>query len=253
MTDRWIRCVECNQVIHTTDYDCSPQYLCDEYLEEIIEKPMDDMKYFMDQHKHHKIEELMVVKNSFMSEGRYSDPMKVSYFEATNGKDRFVIKGWRDDINSSLKYELIPGYIKTTFNLEVQYNEIKKQMSEEIRDPPLAETKIEQFIQIIEKVVSQFPSKDKIEITAETDTPLISYCKMGINSVREILGLSGKIFDAEELKKVEQFIHQNNNYNEPMTLLLKRMFTIKWEHTIPLESEKEPSLLDEIVAQRSKL
>ena len=78
MTDRWIRCVECNQVAHITDYDCSPQYLCDECLEEITEKPMDDMKYFMAQHKHHKIEELTVIKSSFISEGRYGEPLKVS-------------------------------------------------------------------------------------------------------------------------------------------------------------------------------
>lgn len=247
MTDRWIRCVECNQVAHITDYDCSPQYLCDECLEEITEKPMDDMKYFMAQHKHHKIEELTVIKSSFISEGRYGEPLKVSYFEATNSKDRFVIKGWREDINSPLQYELIPGYIKTTFTLEVQSNEIRKQMSEEIKGSPIAETKIERFIQIVEKVVSQSPSRDKIEITVETDNPLISYCKINNNFIREILSLSGEIFDAEELRGLEQFIYQNNNYNGPMTLLLKKTFTIKRKHTAPFESKKELSLLDGVV------
>jgi len=252
MTDRWIRCVKCNQVIHNTDYDCFPQYQTDPSLDEITEKPMDDMKKFMDQHKHHKIEDLTIVKDSFISEGRYGDPMKVRYFEATNGNERFIIKQWRDDINSSLKYELIPGYIKTNFKLEAQYNEIRKQISEEIRNPPLTENKIEQFIQIIEKVVSQLPNRDKIEISAETDTPLISYCKMDINSIRKILVLSKKIFNAEELKKIEQFIHWNNRYNEPMTLLLKKTFIIKREHPVPPKSE-EPSLLEGIVAKRSKL
>ena len=246
--------MECNQVIHVTNYECSPQYHCDENLEEITEIPMDDMKHFMVKNKHHKMEELTIIKNSFISEGRYGEPLKVSYFEATNGKDRFVVKRWREDINTSLQYELIPGYIKTAFTLEVQYDEIRKQMSEEIKTPPIAETKIERFVQIVEKVVSQSSIEDKMEITAETDTPLISHCKMDTNSIRKILSLSGEIFDAEELKKVEQFIHRNNNYNEPMTLLLKRRFTIKRKRTTPLESKKEPSsLLDEVVTQRSNL
>jgi len=251
MADRWIRCAECNQVVHVTNYDCSPQYHCDGNLEEITEIPMDDMTHFMVKHKHHKMEELTIIKNSFISEGRYGEPLKVSYFEATNGKDRFVVKGWREDINTSLKYELIPGYIKTTFTLEVQSDEIKKQMSEEINTPPIAETKIERFVQIVEKVVSQSSFGDKIEITAETYTPLISHCKMDTNSIMEVLRLSGEIFDTEELKKVEQFIHRNNNYNEPMTLLLKRRFTIKSKCTTLLESKKEPSLLDGLIAQRS--
>lgn len=251
MSDRWVRCVECNQVVHVTDYDCAPQYYCDENLEEITERPIDDMKHFMAKHKHHKMEELTIIKNSFISEGRYGEPLKVSYFEATNGKDRFVIKGWRENIGTSIKYELVPGYIKTAYNLELQSDEIRKQMSEEIKDPTISETKIERFIQIVEKVISQPPIRDKIEITAETDTPLISHCKMDASSIREILSLSREIFNAGELKKVEQFIRRNNNYNEPITLLLKRAFIIKRKSTKPIEPKEEPSLLDEVVAQRS--
>ncbi|MBW2652923.1 MAG: hypothetical protein JRC57_07585 [Deltaproteobacteria bacterium] len=251
MSDKWIRCIECNEVTHVTDYDCSPQYQFDEKLEEVIEKPMDDMRNFMVQHRHHKIEELSRIKDSFISEGAYVEPLKVSYFEATNGKERFVIKKWRDDINDPLQYELISGYIKTTISLEVQLDEIRKQLRDEIKHPSITETKIERFIQIIEKVASQFSAGDKIEITAETDTPLISYCKMDTDFTREILRLSGGIFSAEELKEIEQFIYRNNNDNEPMTLLLKRAFTIEEENSKLIELGKEESHLDKVVSQRT--
>lgn len=251
MTDRWIRCVECNQVARVTEYDCAPHYHCDENLEEVIEEPMDDREHFMVQHIDHKMEELKIIKNSFISEGRYGDPLKVSYYKATNGREQFVIKGWREDITTPLRYELIRGYIKTTFRLEVQSNEIRRQMREEVSLSPIAEITIERFIQIVGMVVSQFPMRGKIEITAETDTPLISYCKMSTNYIRKILRLSEEIFDAEEVKKIKQFIHQNNNYNEPITLLLKRDFTIKRKRTTPLKSKKEESLFGGVVAQRS--
>lgn len=251
MSDKWIRCIECNKVTHVTDYDCSPQYQCDEKLEEVIEKPVDDMRNFMVQHGHHKIEELSRIEDSFISEGAYVEPLKVSYFEATNGKERFVIKKWRDDINDPLQYELISGYIKTTISLEVQLNEIRKQLHDEIKHPSITETKIERFIQTIEKVASQFSAGDKIEITAETDTPLISYCKMDTDFTREILRLSEKIFSAEELKEIEQFIYRNNNDNEPMTLLLKRAFTIEEENSKLIELGKEESHFDKVVSQRT--
>ena len=251
MSDKWIRCIECNEVTHVTDYDCSPQYQCDEKLEEVIEKPMDDMRNFMVQHRHHMIEELSRIKDSFISEGAYVEPLKVSYFEATNGKERFVIKKWRENINDPLQYELIPGYIKTTISLEVQLDEIRKQLHDEIKHPYITEAKIERFIQIIEKVASQFSAGDKIEITAETDTPLISYCKMDTDFTREILRLSEEIFSAEELKEIEQFIYRNNNDNEPMTLLLKRAFTIEEENSKLIELGKEESHLDKVVSQRT--
>ena len=120
MLDKWIRCIECNEVAHVTDYDCSPEYQWDEARGEVIEKSVDDMRDFMLQHGRHTIEELSRVSDSFVSEGSYVEPLRVSYIEATNGKEWFVIKTWRDDINDPLRYELIPGWIKTTFSLEVQ-------------------------------------------------------------------------------------------------------------------------------------
>jgi len=60
-----------------------------------------------------------------------------------------------------------------------------------------------------------------------------------------------KIFSAEELKEIEQFIYRNNNDNEPMTLLLKRAFTIEEENSKLIELGKEESHLDKVVSQRT--
>jgi hypothetical protein len=249
MAARWIRCVDCNVAVHITDYDCLPSYYYDQKCAEVIEKPMDDEAHFMGGHKGHTMEELFVVKDSFISEGRYGEPLKISYFEATNGTERFVVKGWREDINHAMAYEVIPGYIEMSFKREVQADEMRRQLSEEIKDPPLAETAIEGFIQIVEKVVTQFPVSDRIEITAETDTPLISHCRLGDNALRKIMTASKKIFDVGEWEKVEQFVYQNNDYNEPMTFLLKRAFTVKREQVATRTPEKVQSGCDRKAAQ----
>jgi hypothetical protein len=74
---------------------------------------------------------------------------------------------------------------------------------------------------------------------------------MDANIVRGILRLSEGVFDAKEMRKVEQFIYRNNNFNDSMTLLLKRSFDVKKRHPEPLKSDKEQSLFDEAVAKRS--
>ena len=252
MAARWIRCVDCNVAAHITDYDCLPSYHYDQRCAEVIEKPMDDEAHFMGEHKRHTVEELFVVKDSFISEGCYGEPLKISYFEATNGTERFVVKGWREDINHAMAYEVIPGYIETSFKREVQADALRRQLAEEIKDPPLAASAIEHFIQVVEKVIAQFPASDRIEITAETDTPLISHCRLGVNALRKIMSESRRIFDEGELEKVEQFVYQNNEYNEPMTFLLKRAFRVKREGQVASPAPEDAQSVSERTVVESR-
>jgi hypothetical protein len=238
MQERWIRCVECDVVARITDYDDLPHYSYDQNSEEVVEKPMDDEAGFMSLHKRHELEELFVVKDSFISNGRYGEPLKINFFEATNGTERFVIKGWREDVNKAMEYEVIPGYIETNFTLEAQTREIRKQIGEEIKNPQLADTSIERFIQIVETVVSHLPVRDHLEITAETDTPLVSHCKLGTSGIREVLTLCKDYFSEADLKRLEQFIYRNNTYNDPMTILLKRTFSIKRERPASYKTDQ---------------
>jgi hypothetical protein len=249
MQERWIRCIECDVVARVTEYDRLPHYSYDQNSAEVVEKLMDDEATFMGLHKRHTLEELFVVKDSFISNGRYGEPLKVNYFEATNGKERFVIKGWRDDVNKSMEYQAIPGYIETNFTLEVQTREIRKQIGEEIKDPQLADTSIERFIQIVETVVSHLPVRDPLEITAETDTPLVSHCKFGASAIREVMALCKNCFNEVDVKRIEQFVHRNNTYNDPMTLLLKRTFSIKQERPASYKVDQAQEDVDRKVLQ----
>jgi hypothetical protein len=219
--------VECNEVAHVTPFEGAPSYAYDRKTGDFIVTVADEDPCFEDLHRRHTTEELFIIKDSFISEERYGEPLKVSYFEASNGRERFVIRGSRTDITRPITYELIPGYIETSFRREVQGREIRRQLDAEVQDPPFDEAKVSCFIHVVEQVAAQFPLKDRLEITAETDTPLISHCKLGPGDIREILNLCRGVFDGEELKRLETFIMNNNSYNEPMTLLLKRAFRIK--------------------------
>ncbi len=224
-----------------TPFEGAPAYAYDRETGDFTVTEPDEGPCFADLHRRHTTEELFIIKDSFMSEGRYGEPLKVSYFEASNGKERFVIRGSRSDITRPIAYELIPGYIETSFRREVQSREIRRQLAAEIQDPPFAEAKISCFIQAAEQVAARFPLKDRLEITAETDTPMVSHCRLGASDTRDILTLCRGIFDEEELKRLERFIHNNNSYNEPMTLLLKRTFRIKRAGARPGEGRAEAS------------
>ena len=81
-----IRCTECNAIMNMTEGDFSPHYAWNGG--EIKEIAMDDSKAFLQKHKGHRTEQLSPL-SSPISDKPYSEPLKTSYFEATNGTERF--------------------------------------------------------------------------------------------------------------------------------------------------------------------
>src|SRR4030042_6001681 len=106
-----IHCIHCNKVIHMTEWDFCTHY---EWQEgEIKEQEGNDRKAFEQRHKNHRIEELTPVTPA-ISDKPYAEPLKVSYFEAFNGKQRFVINRWRNTIDDPCEYEVIDGRLEIT-------------------------------------------------------------------------------------------------------------------------------------------
>ncbi len=111
--DQLIRCINCDKIFLKTPFDLSPGYdssshLCSESFRS-VEK--DDFEEFLRNHRGHQLEDLEIIKESFVSDKPYAEPIKISYFKATNGKENFVIKKFRERIDQPLTYQLIAGVI----------------------------------------------------------------------------------------------------------------------------------------------
>lgn len=234
MTDRLVRCKECNEVINMTGSDFVPEYRHLEESQTFLEIARDDRKAFQLRHATHPLEELILVPDSYVSRHPYSDPVGVGYFEATNGRDRFLIKRWRESIDTPLNYQIIPGeMVITKIRFYVQADDIRKEIRAQITSPSLPEPKIDQFIRIVKKVISKLDLNQVTGISAEGDTPLISHCKLDDDTIDRILEMGRRLFDAKELNRIKTFIYQNNEYNDVMTLKIVREFEVKPHIMIP--------------------
>lgn len=228
MKQKLIRCKKCDKIFKMTSHDKSPEYKYDEDNDELIEIMKNDRKQFLQEHKGHPKEELTIIKDSYVSEYSYGEPIRVHYIEATNGRERFVIKVWRKKIDASLNYEVVQGLIvRSIVRLKVQEEEIKKQMLADIKSPTLTIKKIENFIKIVEDVIIQVEPTALEEVYWAMEDPMLSCAKLDEGSIGKILEKSGKIFSKKELEKVKEFICQNNDYRDPMTIVVRRKFEIK--------------------------
>lgn len=227
-----IRCIDCNKIINMTEWDHCPHYTW--HNGEIEEQEGKEREIFLEKHKEHKTEQLIPLTPP-LSEKPYSDPLKSSYFMATNGKRRFLIKRWRAKINDPLTYEIIDGSIVlTNGKVRVQTEAIKKQMMAE-QISSITEEKLNHFIDAIHQEAARI-DPDTLEESAEGETPLISFFTFGSESVERILQGCRDTFDHHELTLLRDFVIEHNEYDDVMTLVAKKELTIQ----NGAQKEKEP-------------
>jgi hypothetical protein len=218
-----IRCTECNAIMNMTEWDLYPHYAWNEG--EIKELEMDDRKAFLQRHRGHNTEELTLLTPP-ISDKPYTEPLKTGYFEATNGTERFLIKRWRTKIDDPFAYKIIEGSIELmNGTVHAQTEAIKKQIKAE-NDSVISEKKVNCFIQAIRKEVEKL-DPEALEVSAEGETPLVSYYQLGSTCVDRILTRCQDKFNQHELELLRNFINRHNEYDDVMTVVSKKEFTIK--------------------------
>jgi hypothetical protein len=224
--DQLIRCKNCDAIIMKTpfdqypEYELSPEGSFENFL--IIEK--DDFQDFLILHHGHQLENLKIIEDSFVSERAYSEPVKTSFFKATNGKDKFVVKKFREKIDEPLKYQLISGdYSLRCKTIGVQEEEISKQLIREVK-PPLSQTQIAAFLKLYRHVAEDIDLRELDRVPEESPHPLEIYYKIDDLHLMYLLRNCRNIFKGPQYSAMEEFIHR---HKEDGVLLLKATYKIQ--------------------------
>jgi hypothetical protein len=208
----------------------------------------DDFQDFLIHHHGHQLENLKIIEDSYVSEKAYSEPIKTSFFKATNGREKFVIKKFRERIDEPLKYQLVPGdYSLKCIAVEIQTEEICKQLQRELKPPP-SQDKMDAFLRLMGAIVEDIDIKDLERISEESHHPLEVYYKIDDVRVIYLLRNCRNIFKGQEYWAMEEFIHR---HKDDGVLLLKATYKIQITQMAktrkratppPLPSEKEKIL-----------
>ena len=110
--EKLIRCTQCNKVI--------PQYHGYGDFGEFSTLPgvewssedLDQQKDFFGDHGKHPLEEILIDPETINSDQPSYESPKVTYMEASNGKDRFLIRRIKQGLSRPAFYELIPGRVQ---------------------------------------------------------------------------------------------------------------------------------------------
>jgi hypothetical protein len=226
LMNQLIRCKNCDEIFMKTPFDQYPEYDVDSgrSYENFQSIQRDDFRDFLIQHHGHQLENLKIIEDSLVSEKPYAEPIKISFFKATNGKDKFVIKRFRDRIDRPLKYQLILGdYSLKCIALEIQSEEISKQLKRELNPPP-SQNKIDAFLKLVRHVLESIDIKDCERIPEESHHPLQVYYKIDDIHLMYLLRNCRNIFKGKEYSAMEEFIHR---HKDDGVLLLKATYKIQ--------------------------
>jgi hypothetical protein len=232
-------CKDCDEVFAFTGFDHSPQY---QYLPEkgiYREENLEERVAHTAKHDGHHLKKLRLIKGTMISERDYREPVKETYFEATNGRERFVIKKWRGDINEPMSYELIPGSLKIiNYVYEVREREIKKEWLR-VTSQSLHEKGMIFLTALKESLPSAKISKDS-RMTFHSSNPLVSYQRLSQHCIRMVLKMLRHTFTPLEMKEVREFIHEQNQHDGVLPILIRKSFYIEKaeEHAAHKEQDK---------------
>jgi hypothetical protein len=203
-----VRCTQCNTLTLFSPMDQIPEYQQKRGKWKIQDR--DDRASFMQNHRGHQLEELHVIEDSFISHQAYVEPVKTSYFEATNGKQRFVVKKFRKSIFDSQCYELIAGKLRLTpTELRIDSSAIQKELERVFSPSPLSSKKVGYFVKQLEATVSNLSPGDLRRVPFASHNPSVWSCYLDEWVLEKVLNSSSKFLTEEEIRCLDEFVRKN--------------------------------------------
>ncbi len=241
--NKLIRCVNCDEVFLKTPFDRNPEY--DPPLpgkpESFRVTQRDDFEDFLKIHRDHHLEPLTILKDSYISEGLYGDPLRTSYFKATNGKEVFLIKRFREDIHQPMRYQLIYGdYELRLLRLEAQSEAILKQWRFEFKKNPSLLAQGEVFLGILQKVITTLQVNQLERFDEESPSSLEIFYRLDEIGLAYLLRNCRNRFKREDYSEIEGFILR---HKDDGVLLLKATYQIQIHEKVKTKKEALPTVL----------
>jgi hypothetical protein len=223
--NKLIHCINCHEIYLRTPLDQTPEYAWEPLtsLQEAQGIEKDDFQDFLRKHRGHQLEDLKIIEDSFISEKSYAEPVKVSYFKATNGREHFVVKRFRERIDQPLKYQLISGdYSLKCVDLQFQLEAIEKQLAREMKSS-LTQTQVDTFLRLVQHLGKELDLNTLERVSEESPSPLEIYYKMDDLSLMYLLRNCRNFFKGTTYGEIEGFIHR---HKDDGVLLLKATYRI---------------------------
>ncbi len=226
MVEKLLRCTQCNQVIPL--YGDLVDIGENAPLPGVIwaEDDLQLKEEFLLKHRGHSLEELTVDLETYISDKPAFELIKISYFEATNGREKFLIKRIRERLDQPTHYEILPGKLKiSTVTWAILEEELRKQLASLNSLEQLTEEDIETLIKALQEELNNINPEElfkEIEIVEELNTPLTLLGTFKEMRWHNIIQRLQNYLPSSKFTRILDFLDKNGLLREMPPLFIQR-------------------------------
>ncbi len=230
MIQKLIRCIECNEVIpDMEDYEESAFLPGVEWSSEAQMR----QNRFFHSHKEHRREELRVIPETHVYSRQTVGGLGTSFFKASNGKRKFLIRRTKSGFDQAARYEILSGGMRLrNESLKIQEEDLRRQIFADCGGRPLTQEKVERFIEVFrEGVKTIVPGKALTDLEiAEGEDSLVAYGTLKKSAWKKILTRCRPDFEEGEMTALRKFILENNEPDDVLALRIQRKISFVPSH-----------------------
>jgi hypothetical protein len=182
-----------------------------------------DYASFVADHAAHRTAWLVRQDGDTASNQPFWDPMATLTFQATDGREHYIVTARRESIDDPRAYRFARGELETrSSEVVVDDHDLRRGLDRQFFPHALRPTQVDRFISIVHEVVSHIPP-DNLEIAFDVaDDPTVSVARMPTESYQELLVRCTEIFDLWEWPRVSRFLSDNRGEDGLLALRVRR-------------------------------
>jgi len=236
MIKNLIRCTVCNQA--------TPNYQGNELSQahslpgvEWSENDLASAREFLRTHLGHKLEEILIEEDSWVSEKPRHNPLRVSYGYAGNDEKRFLVRRTKLALDQPASYEIVAGRM-AIFNvsLKVRENDILREVFADKGLSPLLKERMKKFIRVFQDEMTRISVEkveEEIEDIDDEEGSALVYAGLKNSHWERILSRCRLYFEKSELNELRRFVEENRHPPDALAIQIERRIAI-----IPLSGEE---------------
>ena len=225
-TGHFLHCRECDELFRPSPYDRTPEFRLGP--EGWIESTRDDCMAFLARHARHPLQTLRPAGQAAAHDGPLWDPMVTTFWEVSNGAERFVVQGWREHVGEPLRYRLLAGrLVAERVAIEIPEEDLRAQVDEALYPGVVPERKLRTFVDAFKAIVWDLdPCALEILYDAPNE-PALSVARLPEAALRRVRERMATIFDAADCARLERWLGVASDEPDALAVLVRRQIRIE--------------------------
>ncbi len=166
----------------------------------VEEEPDEEREAFLRKHSGHPLVRLKKNKDRYFADRPAWDPLRVAYEEMTDGRDIFLLKSWRINLDEPRQYAVLRGSLDIATTIQLADESLREELTREFTEEPQV---VDTLVNTIQRSVAVLPPDELLPAYCSAEDPQVSFSYPSPQHLRffvESCRKEGVAFDGEKLR-----------------------------------------------------